>query len=123
MTAPSDIASPQNCPADSGSVLRLVRRLGVHRRRMRYWSGLPSLAGFGPTGKSLQSGHMDMKYEEACADAMSIAQALEDAGRPVTVVDIKATFAVRWSNPKAPEVLLYPTNASTLTHESEGEHR
>lgn len=86
----------------------LRRRLGVHRRRMRYWSGLPSFTGFGPTGESLQAGYMDMKYDEACEDAMSIAQALEAAGTLVKVVDIKATFAARWSNPKAPEVLLYP---------------
>lgn len=99
--------------AAGDSVRRLVRRLGVHRRRMRYWSGLPSFTGFGPTGKSLQAGHMDMKYEEACEDAMSIAQALEDAGHPVTVVDIKATFAALWSNPTAPEVLLYPTNETS----------
>lgn len=92
----------------NNEVKQLIRRLGVHRRRMRYWSGLPSFTNFGPTGKSLQAGHMDMKYDEACEDAMSIAQELEALGVLVTVVDIKATFAARWSKRDAPEVILYP---------------
>lgn len=92
----------------SEEVTRLRRRLACHKRRMRYWSGLPSFSGFGPTGKSLQSGLMGINYDEACEDAMSIAWELERIGERVEVVDIKATFGARFSNPNAESVMLWP---------------
>lgn len=84
-------------------------RLSIHRRTMRYWSGVPDFRGFGPSGRKLQSGYMAEQYERACMDAESIAEILTKLGVPdVKVVDIQRTFRCRWNNPSHPEVLLYP---------------
>lgn len=86
-------------------------RLAIHKRTMRYWSGLPDFSGFGPTGKNLRSGHMALQYERACCDAESIAHELAKLGEKVEVVDIKRTFKVRWNDPSHPPILLYPRTA------------
>lgn len=86
---------------------RLKRRLAAHRRRLRYWSGLPSFTGFGPSTKNM--GRMQEQYEMSKDDAHSIASELAKLGCHVQVVDPKRTFQNRYNNPQAPEVLVYPT--------------
>ncbi len=51
---------------------------------------------------------MDMEYEIAACDARSIAQELSRLGVNERVVDVRETFRRRWTNPKAPEVLIWP---------------
>lgn len=87
---------------------RLRRRLAAHKRRMRYWSGLPSFSGFGPSSQKLKRGYMSQQYELACCDALSIAQEIEKQGASARVVDLRETFRARFTNPKSPEVLLWP---------------
>lgn len=99
-------------PICSALVARLKRRLATHRRRLRYWSGLPSLTGYGPTGRKLSSGYMGEKYELAACDARSIAEQLSAAGVEVKVIDILETFRARYYDPKAAERLIWP-NAKT----------
>ena len=89
-------------------VKRLKRRLGHHRRRLNYWSGNPSVSGYGPTGKNLQSERMDEKYEIACHDAISIAEMLASLGCNVEVVDVRETFRHKYFNKKATDVLMWP---------------
>jgi hypothetical protein len=93
---------------DVATISHLKRRLAVHRRRLRYWSGVPSLSGYGPTGANLSSGYMSEQYEIAASDATSIAAELDALGVKVQVVDIAATFRDRWDNPNAPERLMWP---------------
>lgn len=99
--------SPESAPS---LIAGLKRRLAVHRRRMRYWSGVPSLTGFGPSGRSLMRGQMSANYESASEDAMAIAQVLERLGEKVEVVDVRETFRIRFAskNPRAPAVLIWP---------------
>lgn len=86
----------------------LKRRLGAHRRSLRYWSGNPSFTGYGPHGKKLTSGNMSARYELAEENAHSIASELAKLGVSVRVVDPKRTFKARYNDPKHPEVLIYP---------------
>lgn len=90
------------------TIAELKRRLGAHRRRLRYWSGLPSVTNYGPTGKKLSSGYMGEQYELAACDARAIAQELSDCGVEVKVIDILETFRARYHNPKADEKLIWP---------------
>lgn len=81
------------------------QRLGVHKRRMRYWANLPNFKGFGPTGKNLKRCHEF--YEIACDDAVSIAfEITKITGKPCRVVDTLKTFQARFNNPKADIVYL-----------------
>jgi hypothetical protein len=84
------------------------RRLQAHRWRLRYWSGLPSFSGFGPSGKSCKTSIMDENYELAMCDARSICQILESLGDRPRVVDVRATFRNRFYNTKADEILIWP---------------
>ena len=75
---------------------RLRRRLGIHKRRMRYWANLPG--HYGPTGKRLREA--DIEYEMACCDAKGIADEIERlTGDRVPVIDIREDFRSKWSNP------------------------
>jgi len=84
------------------------RRLACAKRRLRYWSGNPSFSAYRPTGKSLQRAEMSGKYELAVNDCHSLAGHLDDLGVKVRVVDVRRTFQCRWTNPKHPEVLIWP---------------
>ncbi len=98
-------------PGSVGEIQRLRKRLGVHRRRLRYWANLPSLTGFGPNCATMNAGLIDMKYEEAAEDAMAIAQALDRLGDRQQVIDIKGTFAAQWNSEgkqTGQEVLIWP---------------
>lgn len=100
--------STQNAPPVA--LARLVRRLGVHCRRMRYWANLPGR--YGPTGKMLR--RREEFYELAKDDAHSIASEIHKlTGTAPRVVDPLRTFQCRWNNPTAPEVLIYPANITT----------
>jgi hypothetical protein len=77
-------------------VNRLRRRLGIHRRRMRYWANLPGF--YGPTGQRLRDA--DFEYEIACCDARAVADEIERlTGDSVEVIDVRETFREKWSNP------------------------
>lgn len=84
------------------------KRLAAHRRRLKYWSGNPSLSGYGPTGKQLTSSHIEEQYELAQCDALSIASELDRLGVKVRLVDVRRTFQRRFKNPSAPEALIWP---------------
>ncbi len=90
--------------ADGAEAIRLLRRrLAANKRRMRYWANLPGF--FGPSRRSLSKANE--MYELACDDADSIAQDIEKlAGKPCPVIDVRRTFQVRWTNPKAEPVIL-----------------
>jgi len=80
---------------EQNTVRHLQRRLGVHRRRMRYWADLPG--SYGPTGPRLRDA--DLEYEIACCDDKAIADEIERlTGESVDVIDIRETFRSMWSN-------------------------
>ncbi len=77
----------------------LRRRLGAHKRRMRYWANLPG--NFGPKGEALRR-RAEM-YELACDDADNIARDIGSiTGEACKIVDVLRTFQAKWGNSKAP---------------------
>jgi hypothetical protein len=101
----------ESAPAKNGKpdlspdVRRLLRRLSVHKRRMRYWAVLPG--AYGPVGRSLD--RAAEKYELACYDALNIAEDIERmTGQRCLVEDVRRTFRARLSNPNQPPIFLNP---------------
>lgn len=77
---------------------RARRRYRNARRRAQFWSGNPSLSGFGPMGVNLNTGRMNEKYELAMCDCESWELELTRlTGRPHAHYDPKAEFRARFS--------------------------
>ncbi|MFH5806855.1 hypothetical protein [Alienimonas sp. DA493] len=83
-------------------VAYLRRRLGLARKRMRYWSGCPSFSGFGYNPGKVSNNEAECEYEMALCDAYALANQIgEQTGACPRVRDIKnesrvSMSAIRW---------------------------